>query len=154
MSLIISLGSNLGDRVQHLNSALEVLKSKLDFVSKSSIYESEAVDYLNQPSFLNQVIEFKAPVMTPQELIRWTLKVEKDLGRVRKIDKGPRTVDIDILFWGKIISEDPDIIIPHPRWLDREFIKKPLSELPYYSELKKEFGDFANDEFKTVSLYK
>lgn len=154
MSLVISLGSNLGVREKNLLDAKNELIKKFDLISISRIYESDAVDYTNQPAFLNQVLEFKVPDQSPQDLIKITLEIEKKLGRKREIDKGPRTVDIDILFWGNKSSNDPAIIIPHPRWNEREFIKKPLTEIPFFKELKNIYGDFSKENFETVKLFR
>ncbi len=154
MSLILALGTNQGDRETNLNMARKVLSKELSEKFSSHIYESEAVDYLNQPPFLNMVIEYELPDKEPRELMQWLLKVEKDLGRKRDIPKGPRIIDIDILFWGKITSKDPDIVIPHPRWREREFVKKPLSELPFYEILKSDYGNFGDEEFQSLTLFK
>ena len=154
MSLILSTGSNLGDRELHLNKAKELLSKNFSFIAASNIYQSPAVDYLNQPDFLNQVLEFELPTnYTEHEVLNLILEIEKELGRVRDIPKGPRTLDIDILFWGLINIDSENLIVPHPRLFDRSFIVYPLMELPFASTLKSNFK-FSNKFKNTAEIYK
>jgi 2-amino-4-hydroxy-6-hydroxymethyldihydropteridine diphosphokinase len=139
MSFLIATGSNLGDRQQNLVLALGQLQKKFTLIKTSHIYESKAVDYEKQPDFLNQVIEFKIPKVAPQQALEQCLKIEKELGRLRGIDKGPRTVDIDILFWGLSSVDEKTLTIPHPRLFERSFIVFPLKELPYFKTLEKHY---------------
>lgn len=137
MSLVVSTGSNLGNRQEHLSLAKTNLCRSYSLEEESRIYESPAVDYLNQPDFLNQILVFKLPDENPQSVISNILTIEKELGRVRNIDKGPRTVDIDILFWGREEISIEGLQVPHPRLFQRSFIVLPLKELkifPYLSE--------------------
>lgn len=139
MSFILSTGSNLGDRAGHLKLAKELLANQFDLLEESRIYESPAVDYLNQPDFLNQVLLFKMSPDSPRQVLNKILSIEKDLGRVRNIDKGPRTVDIDILFWGDTIINEENLDIPHPRLFERSFIVEPLKELSVFDALSNRF---------------
>ena len=139
MSLILATGSNLGDKKSHLSQAKQVLSEHFVFISESKIYTSEAIEYTDQPDFYNQVLEFKLPKLTPNETIKLILDIEKGLGRVRNIDKGPRTVDIDIIFWGLESIIEKDLTIPHPAWDQRSFVVEPLRELPYFQTIKKHF---------------
>lgn len=140
MSLFIATGSNLGDKKELLTIAKNKLSENLEFIAESRIYKSAAVDYENQPDFYNQVLEFKIPKdKNPSEVMSWLLEVEKIMGRTRVIDKGPRTIDIDMLFWDDLKLQGPHLILPHPRLFERSFVVLPLSELPGYSELKKTF---------------
>ena len=140
MSLIISTGSNIGDRLNHLKQAKKKLCSKLELIQESNVYCSRALDYLEQPDFLNQVLEFKLPKnKAPHEILHTALSIEKTMGRVRTIDKGPRTIDIDLLFWGKETIVNSSLQIPHPRLFDRSFIVLPLMELPFFQSLKSSF---------------
>lgn len=138
--LILSTGSNIGDRVNYLNQAKFLLSKSFNFVEESSIYESPAVDYLNQPDFLNQVLSFQLPELTPEQTLNEVLNIELLLGRERLIDKGPRTIDIDILFWDNLKIESKNLMIPHPRLFERSFIVEPLQELSYFSQLQKSFS--------------
>lgn len=140
MSLIISTGSNIGDRVENLNLALEELSKSFQLIEASNIYESPAVDYLNQPDFLNQVLSFEIPKITPTQTIELTLSIEKNLGRKRHIDKGPRTIDIDILFWGTEKIDLDQLTVPHPRLFERSFIVLPLKELKAFETLNNHYS--------------
>jgi 2-amino-4-hydroxy-6-hydroxymethyldihydropteridine diphosphokinase len=125
----LSLGSNLGDRVQYLDEALSLLQSA-DFsvVRRSSLYETEPRDFANQPWFLNLVVEAETALF-PRRLLTRIKKIERQLGRQRIIEKGPRTIDIDILLFGRFVIETPDLVIPHPRMLERRFVLEPLAEI-------------------------
>lgn len=138
-SFFIATGTNLGDRAHNLNVATLHLQKYFELIAESRIYESPAVDYLNQPDFYNQVLEFKLPQKNPAEVMSLLLEMEKEMGRNRLIPKGPRLIDLDILFWGNEKIESEILTIPHPRLFERSFVVLPLSELPGFSELKKNF---------------
>jgi 2-amino-4-hydroxy-6-hydroxymethyldihydropteridine diphosphokinase len=99
MSLIIATGSNIGNKIEHLEKAKNELKKFYTFKAQSQVFSSDAVDYTDQPGFYNQVLEFDIPDQSPIEVLNNLLDIEKQFGRVRDIDKGPRTIDIDIIFW-------------------------------------------------------
>ncbi len=125
----LSLGSNLGDRAALLNTALNRLQSEgVHIVRRSSIHETEPQDYLNQPKFLNMAVEIETD-LTPQQLLAAIQKIETELGRQRTIPKGPRTIDIDILFYSNLTITTPNLEIPHPRLTERRFVLDPLSEI-------------------------
>jgi len=138
-SFFIATGTNLGDRKKHLTDAKSTLSNEFKFIAESRIYESPAVDYLNQPDFYNQVLEFELPQISAEEVMNRLLSIEKEMGRNREIPKGPRVIDLDILFWSdkKIVSDT--LIVPHPRLFERSFVVLPLSELPGFKELQKIF---------------
>lgn len=136
IGLIVSTGSNLGDRSRHLQEAQKELSKTFKLVESSSVVESRAVDYLDQPDFLNQVLHFDLPENSPQEILTFLMKVELRMGRRRDIPKGPRTLDLDILFFSDKKINQADLEIPHPRQFDRDFILYPLSQLKAYSELR------------------
>lgn len=139
MSLFIATGSNLGDRIKHLESALIYLSKEFEFVAQSRIYESPAVDYLNQPDFYNQVLEFKIPSISPEVVMERLLAIEKSMGRERIILKGPRVIDLDMIFWGEKEISTPFLTVPHPRLFERSFVVLPLSELPGFKKLQSKF---------------
>lgn len=140
MSLIIATGSNQGQSLQLLAEAKSILQTKLVLIAESRIYKSQAVEYQNQPDFFNQTLEFTLPAsMNPQQVMSWLLQIEKDMGRRRDIPKGPRTIDLDIIFWGLNSYSENDLIIPHPRWSERSFVVKPLQELPFFQTIEKCF---------------
>lgn len=139
MALILALGSNLGDSHLHLAKAIKEISVYFELRACSRIYHSKAVDYENQPDFFNQVIECALPNMSPDETMRILLDIEKHLGRVRDILRGPRTVDIDIIFWNLEVHNTQHVTIPHPRWAERSFVVRPLQELPFFKTVEKCF---------------
>jgi 2-amino-4-hydroxy-6-hydroxymethyldihydropteridine diphosphokinase len=139
MSLIIATGSNLGDSVYLLSSAKFILEKKFGMIAESKIYTSKAIEYENQPDFFNQVLELPIPPLSPTELIHELLLIEKDFGRSRNVPKGPRPLDLDIIFWNLEVIHEANLVIPHPRWMERSFVVKPLTELPFFQTIEKCF---------------
>jgi 2-amino-4-hydroxy-6-hydroxymethyldihydropteridine diphosphokinase len=139
MSLIISTGSNQGDRLGNLEKAKDILSEYLELEYESNIYESKAVDFIHQPDFLNQVLQFKLPNDEPLDVLFKALEIEKSMGRVRSIKKGPRNIDIDLLFWDIEAIKLDALVLPHPRLFKRSFIVLPLKELPFYDKLASHF---------------
>lgn len=140
MSLIIATGSNLGERGKNLEQAKDKLCQEFTFVAESQIYSSPAVDYLNQPDFYNQVIEFEMPTdLAAEQIMQKLLQIEEKLGRTRDTPKGPRIIDLDILFLGISSNKSQIVTLPHPRLFERSFVVLPLKELPYFSELEKHY---------------
>jgi 2-amino-4-hydroxy-6-hydroxymethyldihydropteridine diphosphokinase len=140
MSLIIATGSNIGDSKSNLQEARAELEKHFTLIAQSRIYTSAAVDYLNQPDFFNQVLEFQIPKQyAPEDVMDLLLKIELSMGRKRDISKGPRTIDIDMIFWGLTEINTPLLTVPHPRWSQRSFIVYPLQELPFFKTIEKCF---------------
>jgi 2-amino-4-hydroxy-6-hydroxymethyldihydropteridine diphosphokinase len=139
MSLIIATGSNMGDRAQHLQQARERLMQHFTLIAASRIYTAAAVDFTAQPDFYNQVLEFALPAQEPSLVMQQLLQLELELGRTRNIHRGPRTIDLDIIFWGLDKINSQHLIIPHPRWAQRSFIVRPLQELPFFQTIEKCF---------------
>ena len=131
---IVALGSNLGDKKDNLDKAIELI-GKSDFckITKTSSYiETEPWGYKEQEEFLNAAIEIET-ILSPRELIKLLLKIEQDLKRERIVRWGPRTIDLDVIFMEDIVSNDEDIILPHPRMHLREFVLEPINEIaPYF----------------------
>jgi 2-amino-4-hydroxy-6-hydroxymethyldihydropteridine diphosphokinase len=128
-TVYLSLGSNVGDRDSHLARTLERLASSdIRVLRVSSVYETEPREVPDQPWFLNQVVEIETSLF-PKQLLSRLQKIEIGMGRIRMLAKGPRTVDIDILFYGHAIVSTPGLEIPHPRLADRRFVLEPLAEL-------------------------
>lgn len=126
----VAFGSNLGDRLGTIKSAIAELRQSPEvFVQKiSSVYETEPVGYLDQGPFLNGVLELEAQ-LSPQDLLESLLAIEIHHGRVREQHQGPRTLDLDLLFYGDLRLEEADLILPHPRLHERAFVLKPLLEI-------------------------
>lgn len=138
-SFFIATGTNLGDRNQNLENAKLRLQKHFKLIAESRIYESPAVDYLNQPDFYNQVLEFVIPSISAHQTMNLLLKIEKEMGRNRLVPKGPRLIDLDILFWGLDEIQSPTLFIPHPRLFERSFVVLPLSDLPGFKILEKKY---------------
>ena len=127
--VFLGLGSNLGDRAQMLSRARALLEGPdLRMVGGSRVYESPPWGMADQPWFLNQVVEIRTG-LPPRALLSRCLDIEARLGRVRTVRWGPRTIDIDILLYGGLEMNAPDLIIPHPRLRHRAFALIPLEEL-------------------------
>ncbi|MGA8596157.1 MAG: 2-amino-4-hydroxy-6-hydroxymethyldihydropteridine diphosphokinase [Bryobacteraceae bacterium] len=130
--VFLSLGSNLGDREQNLESALRLLEQQnIEIVRRSSLYETEPQDFASQPWFLNLAVECRAKYF-PLQMLELVLEIERRLGRerhAREIPKGPRLIDIDILLYGRAVIDIPKLTVPHPGLLDRRFVLEPLVEI-------------------------
>jgi 2-amino-4-hydroxy-6-hydroxymethyldihydropteridine diphosphokinase len=128
-TVYLGLGSNIGDRKRNLQRALEQIEAPdLHIVRVSPVYETEPVDYTQQPWFLNQVAEAETELF-PMQLLARIGRVERALGRVRGVPKGPRTIDVDILFFGRSVVRTAILEIPHPRIAERRFVLMPLADL-------------------------
>jgi 2-amino-4-hydroxy-6-hydroxymethyldihydropteridine diphosphokinase len=124
----LSLGSNVGDREAHLRDAQARL-SGVDRVSiVSSFYETEPVEFTEQPWFLNCVVALETG-LTPRQLMTAILEIEEAMGRRRIQKKGPRIIDIDILLFGDAILNSQEVTVPHPAMHERRFVLEPLAEI-------------------------
>ncbi len=127
--VLLSLGSNVGAREENLRAAIAALPAVGIQVSRvSSIYETEPVDFLEQPWFLNCVVEGRSSI-PPVELLRALRDIERQMGSKKLIARGPRLIDIDILLYGQQTLNTPELQLPHPRMLSRRFVLAPLSEI-------------------------
>jgi 2-amino-4-hydroxy-6-hydroxymethyldihydropteridine diphosphokinase len=134
-TVYIGLGSNLGDRAANLGDARRRMEElEITITRASSIYETAPRDVINQPWFLNQVVEAATDCL-PRKLMARLLRIEREMGRRRLIPKGPRSLDLDILLYGDFIVDAPGLQIPrplqipHPRIGERRFVLEPLAEL-------------------------
>lgn len=125
----LSLGSNLGDRGASIEEAIRLLQdAELTVLRRSSLYETAPRDFADQPWFLNMVVEVETALF-PQQLLSRIKRIEGQLGRKRIVEKGPRTIDIDIVLFGRFAVDSPNLVIPHPRMGERRFVLEPLAEL-------------------------
>ncbi len=122
------LGSNVGDRRQNLDKALDYLSQRLRVAELSSVYDTEPVGNTEQPRFLNMVCGVYT-TLEPQALLILVKSIERKMGRQPGRTNDPRTIDIDILFYGDKVIKTPDLVIPHPRLAERAFVLVPLAEL-------------------------
>jgi 2-amino-4-hydroxy-6-hydroxymethyldihydropteridine diphosphokinase len=128
-TVYLSLGSNLGDRASHIERALELLMdSGVRITRRSALYQTEPVGFQAQGWFLNTAVEAETELM-PRQLLHVVRRIEQQLGRKRIVHAGPRTVDIDILFYGASIIRSVDLEIPHPRMAGRRFVLIPMAEI-------------------------
>lgn len=127
---MLGLGSNLGDRLDTLQRAVDMLGGdpSVRIVACSRVWETDPVGGVEQPDFLNVVVRAEVD-LDPHELLAACRRVEAALGRVRTTRWGPRTIDIDILLYGRRTIDEPDLSVPHPRMLERAFVVLPLLEL-------------------------
>lgn len=127
--VVLGLGSNLGDREAAIAGALARLSARGFRVRlRSSLYLTEPVGGPPQGFFLNAVAA-GATAASPEALLADCLAVEQELGRVRREPNGPRTIDVDILFYGALVRPGPAPIVPHPRLTERRFVLEPLAEI-------------------------
>lgn len=152
IAVYLGLGSNLGDRLTNLCEAIaRIRKLNLDVTLQSSVYETEPVGYVDQPWFLNQVIEANVRgadsasevqlAIKAESLLSDLLEIERAMGRIRDVAKGPRLIDLDLLLFGDTIIPQPKeddqsarlgrkaITVPHPRMHERRFVLEPLCEI-------------------------
>lgn len=125
----LGLGSNVGNREQHIEQALSKLAAPdLRIARVSSVYETEPVGFTAQRSFLNLVAEIETELF-PMQLLARLARIEQALGRIRTVPNGPRTIDLDILLYGRAVIRSARLEVPHPRMAERRFVLVPLAEL-------------------------
>jgi len=156
MSLVIALGSNIGDKEDNLKTAiLKLITEFAEPIQLSHIYTSAPVGGIEQPDFYNMVIEFNTPKLDPIDILNKCLQIEEKMGRKRIIRWGPRIIDIDILFIDDLVYQSKSLEIPHPRIQERSFVMRPLSELPYYASRKNKFDvidHFEIEAYKSTKI--
>jgi len=128
VTVYLGLGSNLGDRQNSLDRALEQLSQRFKVSNVSSIYDTEPVGNAEQPRFLNLVCQISTR-LAPAELLTLVKGIEMKLGRMPGKSGGPRPIDIDILLYGDQVLDTPELVIPHPRLAERAFVLVPLAEI-------------------------
>jgi 2-amino-4-hydroxy-6-hydroxymethyldihydropteridine diphosphokinase len=129
MKYFLSLGSNLGNREKNLEQALSLLEDEcVEIIQSSSVYETQPVDFSSQPWFYNQVVEI-ATGKDPQNLLVLVKRIEQKMGRIPHVQKGPRTIDIDILLAEDKVMHTNELKIPHPSLDRRNFVLIPFSEM-------------------------
>ena len=153
---VLSLGSNVGDRLNYLTLSKTAIQNYLGSILLSSnIYETEPWGIDNQDSYLNQVVAVQTN-QTPNDLLDNIHLIERELGRIRRVHYGPRTIDIDILYYGERIIDIENLKIPHSHIQKRRFILVPLSEIlpqiqhPLLKKTNQELLDMVKDEGKVT----
>ncbi len=127
-TVYLALGSNVGDRTEHLARAASLLGEGVSIERRAPIYESKPVGKTDQPNFYNTVIEARTD-MSPRDLLAFIKKVEGEVGRTPSEHWGPREIDIDIIFYDDLILQEPDLTIPHPHTEKRDFVLAPLADI-------------------------
>ncbi|HMX38842.1 MAG TPA: 2-amino-4-hydroxy-6-hydroxymethyldihydropteridine diphosphokinase [Saprospiraceae bacterium] len=129
INVFLSLGSNLDDRRANLRRAAALINKEIGKIAKSSsLYETEPWGNTDQPAFLNQVVMANT-TLDPRGLLEAITRIEREMGRQRKEKWGPRTIDVDILFYGKRVIRDKGLEIPHPELPQRGFVLVPMMEI-------------------------
>lgn len=125
----LALGTNIGEREHNLFEAVRLLEeASLQITKRSSVYETEPLDYLDQPWFLNAVLEAQTNLAV-EKLLAVLRQIESQMGSKKAFAKGPRLMDLDILLFGDETIATPDLQVPHPRMLQRNFVLVPLVEI-------------------------
>lgn len=143
----LSLGSNLGDRECNLREAIGRVGGLGKVVGVSAFYETEPVEFTDQSWFLNCAVTLET-AKAPVELMAELLQIERKMGRVRVQRKGPRVIDIDILLFGNVVVDTPELTIPHPAMAGRRFVLEPLAEIAAgatHPGLKKTIGELLEE---------
>lgn len=141
--IFLGLGSNLGNRAENLLTAQRLIEEQVGKIrSKSSIYETAAWGITEQDAFLNQVIEVETS-FSPSAVLHLVLKIEKDMGRIRAIKWGERSIDIDVLYYNDEVISTENLAIPHPFIQERKFVLVPLCEISQ---------DFIHPKLKQTNL--
>lgn len=126
----LGLGSNLGDREVNIREAIHQISetSGVRLLCESSLYESVPMGVTDQPDFVNAVVRVETD-LTALGLLRSVLAIEENMGRVRNFMWGPRVIDIDLLLYGALEMDTPELVLPHPRMYERAFVMEPLMEI-------------------------
>jgi 2-amino-4-hydroxy-6-hydroxymethyldihydropteridine diphosphokinase len=123
LTTVLSIGSNLGDRLAHLQGALDAVRPWL--VAVSSVYETDPWGPVEQDDYLNAIVLVDDPAATPKDWLDRAHAAEQAAGRVRDVRWGPRTLDVDVIAVDDVVSDDPDLTLPHPRAHERAFVLVP-----------------------------
>ncbi len=125
---LVALGTNLGDRQAHLEAGLRGLAALAEVAAVSRIVETPPWGPVPQGDFLNAVARLRTS-LDPRSLLRQLQGLEDATGRLRLVDQGPRTLDLDIILFGSLVLDEPGLRIPHPRWLERPFVRNLAIEV-------------------------
>ncbi|MDJ1473436.1 2-amino-4-hydroxy-6-hydroxymethyldihydropteridine diphosphokinase [Cytophagaceae bacterium DM2B3-1] len=152
------LGTNLGDRKLNIESSLVQIENQIGtIVLRSSIYETEPWGVTDQPNYWNLVVQINTQ-LTPQEQLTTIHKIEKSLGRERRIRWEARLIDIDILYINDWVLQDVNLVVPHPRIADRRFVLTPLTEIapdfvhPIWNKTNQELLTECNDSLTVLKI--
>jgi 2-amino-4-hydroxy-6-hydroxymethyldihydropteridine diphosphokinase len=156
MTAIVSLGSNLGDRLGHLRCGLEVIDQHVPVVGISPVYETEAVGVTDQPPFLNLVA--RLDTTSSEQAFAAAQAAEQSQGRLRSVRWGPRTLDVDVIDVDGVVSVDPRLTLPHPRTHERAFVLvpwlalDPVATVPGRGSVRDLVRQVGTDEAQSVRM--
>lgn len=128
LKVFLALGSNVGNREENIEKAINLLSEKISDIKLANLYETKPVGYMKQNNFLNTAVSGYT-ALSPSELFEFIKEIEKKTGRIERFRWGPREIDIDILLYGNQVYKDTNIEIPHPRLHERDFVLQPLKDL-------------------------
>lgn len=143
---LIGVGANLGDRRGTMLAALEKLRATpgVAWLERSAFYETDPVGLREQPAFFNLVAGV-GTTLTPEALLAALLVIERELGRERTVRWGPRTIDLDLLAFEGAVRAEEFLVLPHPRMMERDFVKVPLRELLAREEFRVKWAELCAD---------
>ncbi|MFC1690771.1 2-amino-4-hydroxy-6-hydroxymethyldihydropteridine diphosphokinase [Nanoarchaeota archaeon] len=124
----IGVGSNIEDKKIHIDKAIDMMKEKINILQESSLFETEPMGFEDQDWFFNGVVKAETD-LSPKELLDFLMDIEKKLGRNQEDRKAPRTIDLDILFYGDQTIEEDNLIVPHPDMEKHSFAVVPMAEI-------------------------
>ncbi|MDH5758078.1 MAG: 2-amino-4-hydroxy-6-hydroxymethyldihydropteridine diphosphokinase [Gemmatimonadota bacterium] len=159
-SVVLSLGANIGQPLARLRTAVDRLSEGLEDLRASAVFRTPPEGMVEQPEFLNMVV-VGGWTEGARDLLRWIREIEDEAGRVRTVPNAPRTLDIDIVFFGRHTLDEVDLRVPHPRWSSRGFVIVPLLEVapewrdPRSGATVREIarrGGWTSDHFPRVAL--
>ncbi len=127
-TVYLGLGSNIGNSAAHIERAIELLGSSVSSIEQAPIYTSKAIGYTDQPDFYNTAVSGQTD-LDPEALLNFIKTVEQQVGRTPSFRWGPREIDIDIIFYDKLIQQSGKLTLPHPSFRQRDFVLQPLCDL-------------------------
>ncbi len=128
VDVCIALGSNIGDRLENLKQGLTKLEAVSELIAWSPVYETAPKYVTDQPAFLNMTARGETD-LKPRELLDKLKAFERELGRTEGERYGPRVIDLDIIFYGRMVIDEPGLRVPHPRIAERDFVLRPLADI-------------------------
>lgn len=128
-NLVIAIGSNVGDRLENLTKAIAAIKECFHSVATSKVYETKPILYLPQQNFFNMAVLCQSYCSHPQYDFHLLSRIEKSLSISKTIPKGPRQLDLDLIFWNKTVHHSSNLIIPHYGFANRDFVLEPIRDI-------------------------
>lgn len=127
-TIFLALGTNVGEKKENIKKAIHLLEKYVTDIISAPIYKTKPVGYLNQDNFFNTVLKGET-TLKPEALLQVVKTIEKEVGRIKRFQNGPREIDIDILFFDNLIFQSDRLSLPHPRLQDRDFVLQPLCDI-------------------------